>query len=65
MDVRSQELNFEVNTLVYDQEVNSKLYNLFLEDLQNSEEVTLDQWNKRSKMYVFFEHLARLLSPLM
>ena len=65
MDVRSQELNFEVNTLVYNQEVNSKLYNLFLEDLQNSEEVTLDQWNKRSKMYVFFEHLARLLSPLM
>lgn len=64
MDVRSQELNFEVNTLIFDAEINQKLKNLFIEDMNDCEEIFLDSWKKRSKFKVFFEHLARLLSPL-
>lgn len=64
MDVRSQELNFEVNTLIFDAEINLKLKNLFIEDMNDCEEIFLDAWKKRSKFKVFFEHLARLLSPL-
>ncbi|WP_292011215.1 cardiolipin synthase, partial [Chryseobacterium sp.] len=64
MDVRSQELNFEVNTLVYDKKVNQKLQKVFLEDMKDCEEITLEQWRKRSRVKVFFEHLSRLLSPL-
>ncbi len=65
MDVRSQELNFEVNTLIFDQETNQKLETVFLEDMKDCRELSLDEWRKRPKHKVFFEHLARLLSPLM
>ncbi|AZA49872.1 cardiolipin synthase [Chryseobacterium carnipullorum] len=64
MDVRSQELNFEVNALVFDQKINGKLQDLFREDMNDCEEIHLDSWKKRPKYKVFFEHLARLLSPL-
>lgn len=65
MDVRSQELNFEVNTHVYDFETNRKLYLAFLEDLKHSTEVTYKEWKKRSRTKVFFEQAARLFSPLL
>lgn len=65
MDVRSQELNFEVNTLIFDQETNKKLEAIFLEDMKDSRELSLSEWRKRPKYKVFFEHLGRLLSPLM
>ncbi|MNU13586.1 putative cardiolipin synthase YwiE [compost metagenome] len=64
MDVRSQELNFEVNTLIFDKEVNQKLQNVFLADIDDCDEIILNEWKKRPKHKVFFEHLARLLSPL-
>ncbi|MDQ0782107.1 cardiolipin synthase [Chryseobacterium sp. W4I1] len=64
MDVRSQELNFEVNALIFDEKINGKLNDLFLEDMNDSEEIFYDSWVKRPKYKVFFEHLARLLSPL-
>ena len=64
MDVRSQELNFEVNTLVYDQKINQKLFEAFEYDLKDSKEIFLKDWTKRPKSKVFFEHLARLMSPL-
>lgn len=64
MDVRSQELNFEVNALILDTETNQKLEQIFLEDMKDCEEIFLEDWKKRPKYKVFFEHLARLLSPL-
>ncbi|WP_080779520.1 cardiolipin synthase [Chryseobacterium phocaeense] len=64
MDVRSQELNFEVNALVFDQKINRKLQDLFHEDMNDCEEISLESWRKRPKSKVFFEHMARLLSPL-
>jgi cardiolipin synthase len=65
MDVRSQELNFEVNTLIFDHETNQKLEAVFLEDMKDCTELSLNEWRKRPKAKVFFEHLARLFSPLM
>jgi cardiolipin synthase A/B len=64
MDVRSQELNFEVNALVFNEKINEKLQSLFHEDMNDCEEISLASWKKRPKTKVFFEHLARLLSPL-
>ncbi|KMQ64838.1 hypothetical protein ACM46_11495 [Chryseobacterium angstadtii] len=64
MDVRSQELNFEVNALVFDEKINGKLQDLFHEDMKDCEEIFLDSWKKRPGYKVFFEHMARLLSPL-
>jgi cardiolipin synthase len=65
LDVRSQELNFEVNALIYDKEMNASLEQEFRDDLKDASEITLDDWSRRSRFKVFFEHLARLLSPLL
>ncbi len=65
MDIRSQELNFEVNTHIYNSEINAKLAASFFEDLRSSTEIRLEDWEKRAKGRVFFEHLARLMSPLL
>lgn len=64
MDVRSQELNFEVNTLVFDKEINREIEQVFLHDMNDCSEIHLNEWRKRPKLKIFFEHLARLLSPL-
>lgn len=64
MDARSQELNFEVNALIFDLGINQQLNDIFIEDMADSEEIFLDDWRKRPRYKVFFEHLARLLSPL-
>ncbi|KFF12403.1 hypothetical protein IW15_12690 [Chryseobacterium soli] len=64
MDARSQELNFEVNALIFDTEINQQLNNVFIEDMEDCEEILLEDWRKRPGYKVFFEHLARLLSPL-
>lgn len=64
MDARSQELNFEVNALVFDEKINEKLHSIFIEDMNDCEEILLETWQKRPRHKVFFEHLARLLSPL-
>lgn len=65
MDVRSQELNFEVNTNFYDRSINQKLYELFMKDIEDSQEIYYEEWLTRSRPKVFFEHLARLFSPLL
>lgn len=65
MDVRSHELNFEVNTYIYDRAINQKLYEVFLQDVDDSQEVYYEEWLSRSKPKMFFEHLARLFSPLL
>lgn len=65
MDVRSQELNFEVNTHIYDKEINQKLCEAFFVDLEESKEVFYNDWIQRSSTKIFFEHFARLFSPLL
>ena len=55
MDVVSQELNFEVNTLIFDAEINLKLKKSFIEDMNDCEEIFLDTLEKRLKFKVF-EH---------
>ncbi|RQP11166.1 MAG: cardiolipin synthase [Chryseobacterium sp.] len=65
LDIRSHELNFEVNTLIYDKEISEQLAESFMADLQESREIKLHEWQQRPKLKIVFENLARLLSPLM
>ncbi|MBX3242341.1 MAG: cardiolipin synthase [Chitinophagaceae bacterium] len=65
MDVRSFDLNFEINAVVYSSRINSELHKAFLSDLENSEEVDPVEWGKRGKMAEFGDACARLLSPLL
>ncbi len=65
LDVRSQELNFEVNALIFDREMNAILEEHFEEDLDDATQIYAEEWSHRPQIKVFFEHLARLLSPIL
>lgn len=64
-DIRSFELNFEVNAFIYDEEVNKKLKEDFKKDLEHCREITPEIYKNRSKLTKVRESFSRLLSPLL
>lgn len=65
MDIRSFDLNFEVNALVYDEAIAHELRQAFYEDLKDATIIDVGAWNTRSKFTQLLEKLAGLFSPLM
>jgi cardiolipin synthase A/B len=65
MDIRSFDQNFEVNALLYDEELTAELNKAFFQDLANSVQVKLDVFSQRSLIHKFKESFARLFSPLL
>ena len=65
MDIRSFELNFEVNAMIYDEEVTTELEDNFMRDIYDSEEYTFDMYKNRSLLQRIKEQVSRLLSPLL
>jgi cardiolipin synthase len=65
MDYRSFELNFEVNTVIYDKPFTMQLAEKFREDLRHAYQIDPEKWNRRGRLVELFEQLARLLSPLL
>lgn len=65
LDLRSFHLNFEVNAFVYDEEQSARLEEIFLQDLKDCDELTLDLYRQRSINVKIKEAFSRLLSPLL
>lgn len=65
MDIRSFELNFEVNATIYDEDTALRLEKNFMEDIKHSEEITAEIYRKRGFVQRFKEQFSRLLSPLL
>ncbi len=65
MDIRSFELNFEVNAVIYDEETTLRLEELFLKDLERCKEITMELYEQRSLFIRIKEQGSRLLSPLL
>ena len=65
MDIRSFELNFEVNATIYDEETTKRLEDIFLKDLEKCHEVTESYYMRRSLWIRVKEQCSRLLSPLL
>ncbi|WP_027626657.1 cardiolipin synthase [Clostridium lundense] len=65
MDIRSFELNYEINTVIYDDEITSKLEDLFFEDLNNSTIITENEYDNISPFTKVIEAVARLFSALL
>ena len=65
MDIRSFELNFEVNATMFDTETTQRLETLFLEDLEHCREITKKRYESRSIVVRAKEQCSRLLSPLL
>jgi len=65
MDLRSFDLNFEVNAIVYDDELATSLANVFYSDIKDAELLDVFNWSNRSIAKKFMEKTARLVSPLL
>lgn len=65
IDIRSFDQNFEINALIYNEEITKELRNRFLQDLKHSKLLTLNQWQTRPRHYHIKESLARIFTPLL
>ncbi|HEX6848678.1 MAG TPA: cardiolipin synthase, partial [Chitinophagaceae bacterium] len=65
MDLRSFDLNFEVNAIVYDDELGTSLANTFYSDIKDANLLDVTEWSNRSITRQFLEKTARLVSPLL
>lgn len=65
MDFRSFDLNFEVNAIVYDEEIARSLKETFYGDLKCSDKVDKAAWLNRPWPKKLLEKTARLFSPLL
>lgn len=65
LDIRSFQLNFEVNAFIYDEVTNLKLTEKFIDDLSLCKEITLEEYRKRSYIVKIKESFSRLLSPIL
>ncbi|WIV12622.1 cardiolipin synthase [Proteiniborus sp. MB09-C3] len=65
IDVRSFKLNFEVNAFIYDTKTSTRLKEIFENDLKVCNEITIEEYKKRSKVIIFKESISRLLSPVL
>ena len=65
LDFRSLETNFEVNAMIYDEEIAHILTTQFLEDQSKSEAIVLKEWRKRPRINKIKESFARILSPML
>ncbi len=65
MDIRSFDLNFEVNAIVYDEEIAKELSQAFYDDLNCATKIDNEQWRTRSNAIQLIEKIAGLFSPLM
>lgn len=65
MDYRSFELNFEVNAIVYDDDIAEQMSQLFFEDLKDAKQIDKDEWLSRPLRKQLPEKVARLFSPVL
>ena len=64
-DVRSFKLNFECNAVIYDTKTSQMLYDIFMDDLNYSMELTRELYLERGVLIRFKESVCRLLAPLL
>lgn len=65
MDIRSYELNYEINAVIYNENVTEKLNDLFLEDLKVSKMLTEKDYDSTPFLTKSIEAVARLFSALL
>lgn len=65
MDTRSYELNFEVNVIVYDEEIAKELSEVFYNDLKDAEKIDKQSWIDRPWYIKLIDKIAKLLSPML
>lgn len=64
-DIRSFKLNFEINAVVYDTEVGQRLHRIYLQDLEECDELSRSQYDQRPTLHKMRESFIRLMSPIL
>jgi cardiolipin synthase len=65
MDFRSYELNYEVNAVIYDDEITQELEEDFNKDFEKCHLMTLEEYDKTPVTAKLFEAFARVFSSLL
>ena len=65
MDYRSFEINYEINTYIFDEMVAKENRAIFLKDLESCFEVTLEEWKKIPSYNKLTQAVVRLFAPLL
>lgn len=65
VDMRSLQSNFELNAVLFDLGTIKRLEADYMDDLQNSREMELDQFKRRPRRQKAAESVLRMLSPLL
>lgn len=65
MDIRSFDLNFEVNAVLYSRKLGAELVSVFEEDLRSCEQIFLQNWKARPRRVKLADSICRLFSPLL
>lgn len=65
MDYRSFNINFEINALVYNEEIAKIVRNSFEEDLKGSKQIKAEDWENRKLIQKLKESFCRLWAPLL
>lgn len=65
IDLRSFELNGEINVILYDDKLTQDLGQREAQWLKHSKTLELQSWHARPLPYKMAENMARLLSPLL
>lgn len=65
MDIRSFQLNFEVNSFIYNSEFTRALEESFKEDMKYCTEITKDEFMSRPLFDKMMESIVRLISPIL
>nr|WP_242848783.1 cardiolipin synthase [Syntrophomonas palmitatica] len=65
LDIRSFDLNFEINAFIYDQDIGQQLTEQFLRDINDCVEITPEVYFSRPLRVRFKEGLFRLMSPIL
>lgn len=64
-DIRSFKLNFEVNAFIYDTGVGLRLHRIYMQDLEDCQELTRERYNGRPSLHKMRESFIRLMSPIL
>jgi cardiolipin synthase len=65
MDIRSFNQDFEANALIYDEDIARELRQDFEDDIENSKEILMEEWESRPVMDKVQESVARMFTPLL
>lgn len=65
LDIRSFQLNFEINAIIFDCDFTKEQEKIFINDIEDSKLVAIEEYNNRGRTIRIKEALIRLLAPIL